>query len=60
MPGLAKIPKSDMSRMHTGTRRGWSISTGERTGCKRGYTSGRDESRRERAAVSGLHVALMK
>jgi hypothetical protein len=31
MPGLVKMPKSDVARMYAGTQRGWFISTGERT-----------------------------
>lgn len=56
MPGFAKMTTSASARMHARAQLGYFTSTGQR----RGYTRGRDKRRRERTAVSGLCVTLMK
>ena len=56
MPGFAKMTTSASARMHARAQLGYFTSPSE----GKGYTRGRDERRKERTAVSGLRVALMK
>ena len=56
MSSFAKMAASPRALMHAEAQQGWSTPTAD----LRGYTRGCDERRRERTAVSGLRLALVK